>query len=247
MSRLWVVLVVILVTATGGAAQAAVIGNWSSSSRSWNSSDMATLKAALVAAGHTVRPDAAISAGELAACQVFVIGEGTAAPVGVELTQLTAFVNGGGILLVFTNSGASGVPAGNAMFAALGSTLLFGGGSPSLAPFPAGPFTNGPPHNIVGQSLATSPGNDITGGTALAGSYAAFQQIGAGYVVGFGDRFDHNTFNPNASTPNGQLFLNIAAVGTTVPAMPTAGLIALGLLLALVALAMGRRGRLATA
>ena len=212
MKKLWVVLlVVIMVAGFVGASDAAVIGNWSGSSRSWNNADMSILRAALIAAGHTIRPDAAISSAELAADNIFVIGEAASTPNSTEMAALSAFVNGGGILLVLTDSGASGVAGANAIFAAIGSALLFSGTSPSASPFPADIFTNGPPFNIVGQTLTTSPGNEISGGTTLAGSFIHYQQIGAGYVFGFGDRSDHNFAVPDSTTANGRLFLNIAA------------------------------------
>lgn len=214
-------------------SNAANIGNWSGSLRSWNNSDMSILKAALITAGNTVEADEAITTSNLANDNVFVIGEATSVPISAELSVLSTFVNGGGTLLVLTNSGCSGGAGANAIFSALGSSLnLPCTGSPVVAPFAGGIFaTTGPPYNIVGQTLATTPGNVIAGGTTLAGDYIHYQKIGNGYIFAFGDRSDHNTFNPNDTTVNGKLFLNIAAgssvvkVSTVVPTMTQWGMI----------------------
>ena len=57
----------------GCAALAANVGQWQGSLRSWNHPDMALLRAALVAAGHTLEADGPISASALANDQVFLI------------------------------------------------------------------------------------------------------------------------------------------------------------------------------
>jgi len=67
----------------------------------------------------------------------------------------------------------------------------------------------GPPYNIVGQSLAVTPGTAISGGTVLAGDYIRYEAKGSGHIFAFGDRSDHNYFNPGTGNVHGQLFLNI--------------------------------------
>ncbi len=248
--RLGLALGMLMAVALAGAAEATVVGNWNGSNRSWNNSDMSALRGAVVAAGHTVRADAAITPAELAGDGVFVIGEATVTPSAGEMSDLSGFVNAGGILLVFTNSSASGVAGANSIFSALGSTLNFAGTNPVAAPFPAGPFTSGPT-NIVGQTITTSPGNFISGGTVVAGSFVNYQQIGAGYVIAFGDRIDHNVFGPTAGTPNGDLFLNILQVAATpqvvvvrhvdVPTLSEWGLIGLAVLVTALAIGGLRR------
>ena len=212
-----------------------IIGNWSASSRSWNSADMTILKALLTGQGFTVAADAAATSANLSGYSAFVIGEGTADMTPTELSALGAWVNGGGRLLVFYDSGESGNPFNNNILSGIGS-LLSGTGSASVSPFASGNFaTQGPPFNIVGQTLNTTPGTAINGGTTLAGSYLHFQAFGSGFVYAFGDRSDHNVFAPSASNTNGQLILNIlsgaSAPTSAVPEPGTLSLIAGGLVI----------------
>jgi hypothetical protein len=188
---------------------ASVIGQWNGSARSWNADEFTTIHDLMVAQGNTVTADEAITAANLAAAQVFVIGEATAAPSQAELNDLLNWVSAGGRLIVLGDSGGSGQAGNNAIFAGVGSSMVEGGDA-ALSAFAGGNFaTEGPPYNIVGQFLDISPGTAITGGFMLAGTYVEFQQIGAGYVYGFADRSDHNVFNPSDANSNGQLFLNI--------------------------------------
>jgi PEP-CTERM motif len=204
------------------------IGNWTGSSRSWNSADMATLKGILTAAGNTVEADEAITVGNLSNDQLFVMGEPTSTPTAGELTTLTSWVNGGGILLLLADSGDSGLPALNNISSGIGASLVWGGSSTN-APLAGGVFaTTGPPYNIVGQSLVSSPGTAVTGGTALAGNYLAYQHFGAGWIFGFADRSDHSVLL-FADNPNAKLFLNLAGgtVSSAVPE-PSTGLLLIG-------------------
>ena len=231
-------------TVFGFAAHGGVIGNWSGSLRSWNNSDMSTLKAAMIGAGNTVLADSAITAGNLAGDNVFVIGEALSSPTAAEGTALANFVNGGGILLVLFDSGCSGCVGGNAALADVGSTMSASGANPVVAPFPGGIFaTTGPPFNLVGQTLDTSPGSAIAGGIDIAGTYVAYQHIGSGFVFAFADRSDHNTFSPDNTHTNGKLFLNIvgsaAVVATPEPA--TGWLIGAGM--GMLALGLRKRSR----
>ncbi len=174
---------------------------------------MSNLSATLSGAGHTILADNAITDGNLGLADLYWIGEAFSSPTAGELTSLTNWVNGGGILLVFFDSSCSGCSGGNAVLSAIGTSMV-AAGSASAAPFTGGsPATEGGPYNIVGQELLTSPGTAITGGTALAGSFLAYQSIGSGYVFAFADRSDHNGFVNTAASVNGQLFLNIAAMG----------------------------------
>lgn len=202
-------------------ASAAVVGNWNGSSRSWNSGDMANLKGIVTTAGHTVLGDAAITAG-LGGATVDVIGEGSAAPAAGELTILDGWVTAGGRLPLFNNSGCSGCTATNVILTALSSSMSVSGTSAAVAPFPTSPFTT-TPNNLVGLSLVTSPGDEVAGGTQIAGSFISYQAHGAGYLIVFGDRSDHNVFNSTAADINAQLFLNIlGGNGPTATPTPTA-------------------------
>lgn len=216
-------------------ASAAVVGNWNGSSRSWNSADMANLKGIVTTAGHTVLADAAITAG-LGGATVYVIGEGLAAPTAGELTILDGWVAAGGRLLLFNNSGCSGCTATNAILTALSSSISVSGTSAVVAPFPSSPFTT-TPNNLVGLSLVTSPGDQVAGGTQIAGSFISYQAHGTGYVIVFGDRSDHNFAITTAADINAQLFLNILAGGAPAEAIPAVGLIGLLILFACVAAA----------
>lgn len=220
----------------------AIIGNWSGSSRSWNNGDMATLKATMIAAGNTVEADEAITAANLSNDNLFVIGEPTLTPTAGELTDLQAWVNGGGILLMLADSGNSGLPALNNISAGIGSSLAWGGSASSNTPLAGGVFaTDGPPYNIVGQLLDITPGTTVAGGTSLNGDYLRYQQMGLGFVFGFADRSDHNTFAPTNANTNGQLFLNLAAGGSGQPVPEPSTLFLTGLGLASLIRRRGQR------
>ena len=214
LTRLAVLALVALATSS---LSASVIFQWAGSSRSWNESEFTTINALMVANGNVVTADEAITAANLAVAQVAVIGEAAVIPTAAELTDLSNWVNAGGRLIVLADSGNSGLAGNNAIFAGVGTSMVEGG-DPSLAAFAAGNFaTEGPPFNIVGQFLNTTPGTAITGGTMLAGTYVEFQQVGAGFVYGFADRSDHNFFDPSASNTNGQIFLNIVGGQAVTP------------------------------
>jgi hypothetical protein len=188
----------------------------------------------VISAGHTVEADESITAANLANDNVFVVGEAGVSPTAGELADLSAWVNGGGLLLVLSDSGSSGVTGGNAILSGIGSSLNIVGSSPAAAPLTGGVFASqGPPYNIVGSSIGTSPGNGITGGTTLAGDYIHYQSVGSGYVFAFGDRTDHDFFDPDATTINGKLFLNLVAI----PEPTTWAMVAMGFSL----LVVGRR------
>src|SRR5688572_5602936 len=148
-----------------------VVGNFSGSSRSWNSGDMSTVRAAAIAAGHTVEADESLSAINLANNTHLVIGEPGVTPGAADLAALQSWVFGGGILMMFADSGASGLPALNNIAAGIGSALSWSGSISSTPTLAAGNFASeGPPYNSVGASLDTSPGTPvISGGNILAG------------------------------------------------------------------------------
>ena len=235
--------IAVVLVCFGVPLSAGVVWNWSGSSRSWNDSDMSVLQATLIGAGHTVLADSAITAGNLAGANVGVIGEAGAAPTAGETTTLSTWINAGGVLLVFFDSSCSGCLGGNPLLSALGTALQASSASASLSAFSGGVFaTTGPPYDIVGQTLNTSAGSAISGGTALAGDFIHYQALGLGHVFAFADRSDHNIFNPTSGNANGKLFLNIVghSEGGT-PAVPepsTLGLLGAGLA---ALIAIGRR------
>ena len=232
-------LAVIIAVLASTPAWPAVVGNWSGSIRSWNASDMSDLNGIVTTAGHTVLANAAITAG-LGGATVYVVGEGSSAPTAGELTILEGWVSAGGVLLLFNNSGCSGCTASNAILTALGSSISVSISDAVVAPFSTSPFTT-TPNNLVGSTLDTSPGDQVSGGTQIAGSFISYEAHGAGYVIVFGDRSDHNVFISTATDPNAGLFLNIlsAAAGPTAPAeaIPAAGRPGLLILFAVLAVA----------
>lgn len=190
------------------AVQASVIGNWNGSARSWNSGP--TLVNLMTSRGHTVEADGAINAANLANDDVFVIGEANSGITAGESADLLSWITAGGRLLITVDSGGTGAAGGNSILASLGSSLSFGGSSAVNGPLLTGNFlTDGGPFNIVGQTLTVTPGTAVTGGTALAGTYVAFQQIGSGFIFGFGDHLQNDFFNNSAANVNGQLHINL--------------------------------------
>jgi hypothetical protein len=192
--------------------KASVIGSWNGSSESWNTAEFTTIKATMINAGHTVEPDGAITAANLADDCIFLIQEPSRTPSASELSDLDAWVNNGGLLIIQTDTSAGGRPSCNAILSAIGSSISIGSGGHANAPLSGGICaTEGPPYDIVGQTLATSPGFGVAGGNALAGTYARYEVIGGGCVFVFGNRPDHNAFVPTSANVNGQLFLNLGA------------------------------------
>lgn len=197
------------------------IGNWNGSSRSWNNGEMAATSATMTGRGHTVFADADITAGNLAGYDVFIIGEATRATTAGESAALAAWILGGGRLAVFWDSGDSGNPFENTIMTGIGSSIQASGSAGGSTAFVGGNFaTAGGPFNIVGQNLDTSPGTSLTGGSALASDWVRYQQLGSGFVFGFADRSDHNTFNPTTSNANGQLLINIVEAGAVTSIVP---------------------------
>ena len=210
-------------------ANALVIGNWDGSGRSWNSGP--TLVGLLTSRGHTVEADGAISAANLSGDTVFVIGEATRTTTAGETADLLDWINSGGRLLMTVDSGGQGVASGNSILTALGSSLSFGGAASNGALQGGNFLTTGGPFDIVGQLLQVTPGTAVAGGSSLAGTYVAFEQIGNGLIYGFADHFQNDFFANSAANVNGQLHINLvesAAQQVTEPGM--LGLVGLSLL-----------------
>jgi hypothetical protein len=201
-----------LALATLGAsnASAAIIGNWNGSLRSWNNGEFSATRALMISRGHTVGPDDSLF-NILPTANALIMAEPMVSLTANDSSDILNWVQQGGRLLLFTDSAlTSSANRFNQLLGALGSNITFSTNTPTVAPFAPGNFaTEGGPFNIVGQTLATTPASSVTGGTTLAGSYLVSQQIGNGFIFAFGDRSDHNFFNPNAGNVNGQLLINI--------------------------------------
>ena len=219
-----------LFVAGAATAHASVIANWDKSARSWNTPHMTTIKAAMQAAGHQVRPDAPITDATLRMA-VLVIGEPVAAPTLSEFDTLRDFLAAGGMILLFGDTGID-LNTYNTLLTGIGSTIQFTpttiGTSSALG---AGPFTDGP-SSIVGASLSVTSGNGTSGGTLIDNNYVRYERIGAGYLVVFGDRIDHDDF---ITATNTTLLLNIVSFArdpfAPIPAVSPALVAALSLLL----------------
>lgn len=249
MKRLCLIATAALLMMTSPAI-AAVIGNWEGSSfgRAWDGSTEVT--ALMTGRGHVVETAGALTAGELANDDVFVIAEATRALTAQEALDLAAWVFAGGRLLVTADSGGVGVAHGNAILSAIGSGLSFGGSAFNGYLQPDAILTTGGPFNIVGQVLEVTPGTGVNGGTMIAGSFVGAEQFGAGYVVGFGDHLQNDVFNPSAANVNGQFLINLvesapapAPAPIPLPATFPALLLGLGVLAGVSTFAAGRDAR----
>lgn len=227
-----------------GDAHAAVVANWDKSNRSWNNSHMTKIKTAIQVAGHRVGGDGAISSAVLGVSGVYLIGEPTATPTVPELAMLRQFAEDGGMIFVFGDTGID-LPTYNNLLAGIGSTIAFTTTTiGTTSTLPVGQFTQSP-WKISGSTLNVTSGNGTTGGTLIDNNYVRYEQIGAGYVVAFGDRIDHNDV---ISDTNTKLLLNLVSfatgTGVPIPAVSQMGLVLVSLLLAgLGAARLARRRR----
>jgi hypothetical protein len=216
-------------------SMASVIGQWNGSGYdsggttvvTWNypaagpSYSTTQIKSLMVAAGHTVAADADMTAVNLAGYDLFVIRNARLTPSGTELAALKSWVEGGGLLLMLTDSSTTTAPT-NAILTGIGSSISGSGSVNQNAFLVGGTFlTSG----LGDLALLTTVGQRITGGTALtkgssswtvsqqadAASYIHYEQLGTGYVVVFGDLSDCNYFEPTTTSVNGRLLLNAAA------------------------------------
>jgi hypothetical protein len=196
---------------------------------------MSNLKSILEAEGNIVLPDSEITPANLAVCGTYVIGEAANTPTAQEIADLSAFVTSGKLLLIFTNSHCTGCVGANAILSGIGSTISVSTSFREPVPTILGGIfaSEGPPYNIVGQAILTSPGNLLAGGTQIVDQFINWEMLGQGYVFVFADRIDHN-FLVQPGSSNAHMFLNIANHGTQpapVPAMTGEGMVVFGLLL----------------
>jgi hypothetical protein len=238
-----VLVAVLLFIAGAGGAHASTIANWDKSARSWNNSHMTKIRVAMQNAGHRVEADAPITAASLRAA-VVVIGEPVATPVVAELGRLRDFLNSGGMILLFGDTGID-LNTYNDLLTGLGSTMQFTTTTIGTSSALGSTLFTESPSRIAGASLSVSSGNGTSGGTLIDNNYVRYEQIGAGYVFVFGDRIDHDDV---ISATNTTLLLNIVSVAldpkTSIPALSPAMVAALTLLLgSFAAIGLARRPR----
>jgi hypothetical protein len=221
----------------GGYARANTIANWEKSARSWNNSHMSRIKASMEQAGHYVLPDAPIS-DQTRNSAVLVLGEPLSAPTASEASLLRRYVEAGGVVLLFGDTGID-LTTYNSLLSGLGSAIQFTTSTVSTtSALPVGEFTTAP-SKISGSSLNVTSGTGTAGGSAIDSNFVRFERIGNGFIFVFGDRIDHNDV---MSATNEALLLNIVAVAAEAPVrVPMLGTVPLTLLvLALAAIAGGR-------
>jgi hypothetical protein len=207
-TALAVLLIIAVLPATAG-----VIGNWEGSGRSWNNPDFTEVKDLMTIAGNTVRANQDLISA-ITGSNVLVIGEAVGVPTASELTALTTWVNLGGVVLMFGDSGGSGAPANNAIAAALGSTMQqqndfvnFGG------TIQGGVFATA---GLEGLVFTSTPASTITGGNEIQSNLARWEGFGSGFLFMIGDRIDHNV-NMAPGNTNFLFLQNIANCAVTAP------------------------------
>ena len=223
--------------ALAGAGRAGTIGQWEGSFSylgqplTWNSPSYSEVRGVVTAAGHTVAPDGPVNTAVLPGFDAFVIAEPGRMLTDDELTALGGFIRSGGLLLILLDRDmdfADAIPATNAIFAGVGSSIRTSGATMDQNMFLNGGVfaTDGPPNNVAGAFLSGTPGHRITGGIALtrggttgwndsqraaAEAYIHYEQIGLGYAFAFGDRLDNNYFDFGPTYPRAQFFTNLAS------------------------------------
>lgn len=223
-----------------GSLEANYIGQWAGSAvdtqgtpTSWNNTAFfSKVNDAMTAAGHSVGPDMLATASNLAMSDLFVVAGASQAFTPEEIAALGSWVNGGGLLLVFTDRSLNSSPL-NVMLDGIGSSLHFGPGSMDqnfyLKP---GVFAS---DGVVGQWMGGTPGTVVNGGTGLtrggtsgwtntqraqAEAYIHYEALGSGFVFAFGDRLDHNYFSFAAGSPRLAFFQNLGNFEPSGPVVP---------------------------
>jgi len=226
----------------GSLGQAAVIGQWTGNPNGqfWAASgNFSTIYANATAApqSHTVESAEAITTQTLSNKQFFIMApSGSATLSGTEMTALTTWVNGGGILLLFADPEAASGYGANTRTIANDVLTSLGSGSNGLMQINAATFGNqfctpctgggslvagdSATTGLVGSNLSYYMSYTISGGSTLGFNGAAvntYNSVGKVYV--FGERIDYGTSGQNGfpigltsnNTTNLQLFLNLLA------------------------------------
>jgi hypothetical protein len=223
----------LMMMVSSGVARAGMIGQWEGSGvdsfgnvLTWNYANetftysTSQVRTLVTAAGHTVGPDAAITAGNMALYDAFVVRMPRLTPTDTEMDTLSEWVLGGGLLLMIGDRSMNSTPFNN-ILAGVGSTMTAGGTMDQNCYLIGGNFmTDGLANSFMGNT----PGQMISGGTALtqggsgwldyqkadASAYIHYEHIGLGWVFAFGDTSDVNYFTPTTGNVHGRLFLNAA-------------------------------------
>jgi len=234
--RLAAVLAVCSLGATGLQA-AAVVGQWNQNASSYNwatASNYSSLySAAFVTGGHSIDPsgtDGSTVLSNLNNYTHFVMNTSSTATVG-NLGDLSTWVNGGGILILFANGNndAASNAVGNTILGVNGinSSISLPGGVTGISQMATiGSLTGSDPavNGITGQPLTWYRSNLVSGGTALAANNSPFNQnlgnalrvdnIGLGKVYVFGEHFENDSrITGGVGNANLQLFLNLLTQG----------------------------------
>jgi hypothetical protein len=220
MKRMIVFVLTLAFLTTAISAQASVIGQWDGSARSWNDPSFTTILVLATGAGHTVTADQALTEENLALATHFLIAEPTLSLTPGEFGLLSSWLSAGGILLMNADSSGTGLPFLNDIASGLGSGLFWGPGGSTPGPLAGGNFaTTGPPFDIVGLSLITSPGTAVSGGVSLSGDYLHYEAYGSGFIFGFANRPDHSALIAAGNT-NDKLYQNILFGEGGAPGVP---------------------------
>lgn len=202
-------------------AFAADILELNTSARPLGSPNFTNVVSILTNGGHTITTG---TLAELPNSDLLWISEPEAGFSAADITDVQNFVTGGGYVLIISDSSCVGCPEINTLLGGIGSSITIGGAAGSPAPLASAFFTTSP-RDIAGQSLNLTPGTQAVSGNPLSGSIAAYEELGSGLVVVFGDVFDFNSLiGTDDSSVNAQLVLNIAdnAQGAAPPPAPSA-------------------------
>jgi len=226
-------LIALSVTLSGISLQAATIGQWNGNpaNQIWasNSTGFSSIYSAVSAAGHTVENTTeAITPGNLANDNFFIIANPSTAPTAAELANLASWVQAGHILLLFADPSAGGStsvmnqilngvyqPAQSNKIQLNGGVVTAGGGQFSLGKLTG---TDAAVAGINLNELALFNAFTMTGGTALATQNAGAFNLGGtfrvdtinlGKVYVFGSSFEYNSNLSYSNGPGGPVASNL--------------------------------------